>query len=227
MFIKHELITLEDKFLKNLKFLGTLPRKFNTSIAGSISNRCNAFGHDCCFVLAQKEGLYGYSLYLGGKNTRDVTIAKSILKSVPLRFAKYFVESLMLEYKRMREKRETFEHFYSRIINDYSKAGIGFMLMILTYIRVLKLDIEIGFKKDIKTGKNEIFEIFEIGRALYKSIAKRELYEVYNHFTPTFPRKLDKLKDIQGYDKVFTQMINDMLRTEKRVEVFSEFHFQG
>ena len=183
-------------------------------------------GFEGCKVKFNDQNEYGVHIFLGGKNTRDATIAKSILKSVPLRFAKYFVESLMLEYKRMREKRETFEHFYSRIINDYSKAGIGFMLMILTYIRVLKLDIEIGFKKDIKTGKNEIFEIFEIGRALYKSIAKREPYEVYNHFTPTFPRKLDKLKDIQGYDKVFTQMINDMLRAEKRVEVFSEFHFQ-
>ncbi|MDP2894054.1 MAG: ferredoxin--nitrite reductase, partial [Sulfurimonas sp.] len=58
---------LESKFLHNYEWISALPRKFNTSITGSISNRCNVFGHDCCFVLAQKNGVYGYNVYLGGK----------------------------------------------------------------------------------------------------------------------------------------------------------------
>ncbi|MDO8260073.1 MAG: ferredoxin--nitrite reductase, partial [Candidatus Magasanikbacteria bacterium] len=52
---------LESKFLHNYKWISALPRKFNTSITGSISNRCNVFGQDCCFVLAQKNGVYGYN----------------------------------------------------------------------------------------------------------------------------------------------------------------------
>ncbi len=64
---QNTLLNLEEKFLYKPEFLGLLPRKFNTSITGSISNRCNAFGHDCCFVLAQKDGIYGYNLYLGGR----------------------------------------------------------------------------------------------------------------------------------------------------------------
>jgi ferredoxin-nitrite reductase len=58
---------LQYMFLYNPDWISTLPRKFNTAITGSLSNRCNVFGHDCCFVLAQKEGVYGYNMFLGGK----------------------------------------------------------------------------------------------------------------------------------------------------------------
>ncbi|MEK6659252.1 MAG: ferredoxin--nitrite reductase, partial [Campylobacterota bacterium] len=58
---------LQSKFLYNYEWISALPRKFNTAITGSISNRCNAFGHDCSFVLAQKNGVYGYNMFLGGK----------------------------------------------------------------------------------------------------------------------------------------------------------------
>ncbi len=61
------LLKLQELFLKKDEWIGTLPRKFNTSISGSVVNRCNVYGHDCCFVLAMKEGIYGYNVYLGGK----------------------------------------------------------------------------------------------------------------------------------------------------------------
>jgi len=61
------LLKLQETFLYSPEWISTLPRKFNTSITGSLSNRCNVFGHDCCFVLAQKDGCYGYNMYLGGK----------------------------------------------------------------------------------------------------------------------------------------------------------------
>ncbi len=67
------LLKMQDIFLKKEDWIGTLPRKFNTSISGSYANRCNVFSHDCCFVLAQKDGIYGYNVYLGG---RVGTIAK-------------------------------------------------------------------------------------------------------------------------------------------------------
>ena len=58
---------LEKQFIENPEWISTLPRKFNTGILGSLSNSCNIFGHDCCFVLAQKEGLFGFNVYLGAR----------------------------------------------------------------------------------------------------------------------------------------------------------------
>ncbi|ACO03606.1 MAG TPA: ferredoxin--nitrite reductase [Persephonella sp.] len=58
---------IQSIFLKNPEWLCKLPRKFNISINGSFSNRCNAFGHDLCFVLAEKNGIFGFNVYLGGK----------------------------------------------------------------------------------------------------------------------------------------------------------------
>ncbi len=61
------LMKMQEIFIKKESWIGTLPRKFNTAISGSYANRCNVFAHDCCFVLAQKEGIYGYNVYLGGR----------------------------------------------------------------------------------------------------------------------------------------------------------------
>lgn len=54
-------------FLKNDDWISTMPRKFNIGISGSLSNRCNIFGQDFALALAQKEGVYGFNLYLGGR----------------------------------------------------------------------------------------------------------------------------------------------------------------
>ncbi|MRJ03196.1 MAG: ferredoxin--nitrite reductase [Epsilonproteobacteria bacterium] len=61
------LLAMQELFLKRPQWIGTLPRKFNTSISGSFANRCNLYGHDACFALAVRDGLYGYNVYLGGK----------------------------------------------------------------------------------------------------------------------------------------------------------------
>ena len=58
---------IQDVFLKNEDWIGTLPRKFNTAILGDEVNTCNIFGNDCAFALASKNGEYGFNLYLGGK----------------------------------------------------------------------------------------------------------------------------------------------------------------
>lgn len=58
---------IQSIFLKNPDWITTLPRKFNIGINGSLSNRCNVFGQDFALSLAQKEGVYGFNLYLGGR----------------------------------------------------------------------------------------------------------------------------------------------------------------
>ncbi len=69
--------TLQEIFLENPEWISALPRKFNTGILGSLSNSCNIFGHDCNFLLAQKEGRFGYNVYLGarvGVQARDADL---------------------------------------------------------------------------------------------------------------------------------------------------------
>jgi len=145
-------------------------------------------GFEGCKAKVDGVSEYGVHIFLGGRTTRDAQMGYSVLKSVPLRFAKHYVESLMLRNK---------------------------------------MDINIGFKENVKTGKNEKFEIFEMGRVLYKAVMKSEAYELIDTFTPIFPRKLVKInaKNI-GIDENFAMMINNMLKEEKRAIVFSELnHF--
>ena len=58
---------MQNLWLKKPEWVAALPRKFNTSIGGTGTNRCNLFAHDCCFALAVKDGEYGFNVYLGGK----------------------------------------------------------------------------------------------------------------------------------------------------------------
>jgi len=58
---------MQDIYLNKWEWISALPRKFNTAISNSFSNRCNVLTQDCCFVLAKKDGRYGHNLYLGGK----------------------------------------------------------------------------------------------------------------------------------------------------------------
>lgn len=81
---------------ENPEWISVLPRKFNTGILGSLSNSCNIFGHDCCFVLAQKEGVFGFNIYLGarvGVQAQDANLFVSI-DEVPL-----FFKSLLTVFK--------------------------------------------------------------------------------------------------------------------------------
>jgi ferredoxin-nitrite reductase len=58
---------LQSLFFKKEEWIGQLPRKFNTAILGTNVNDCNIYGHDCCFIVASKDGKNGFNLYLGGK----------------------------------------------------------------------------------------------------------------------------------------------------------------
>ena len=74
------LLAMQELFLKKDEWIGTLPRKFNTSISGSLANRCNVYGHDACFVLANKDGYFGFNVYLGGKVGKIAKSADIFLK---------------------------------------------------------------------------------------------------------------------------------------------------
>lgn len=58
---------MQEIFFEKEEWLGTLPRKFNTGILGTSINDCNIYGQDCSFVVAKKENVFGFHLFLGGK----------------------------------------------------------------------------------------------------------------------------------------------------------------
>ncbi len=87
---------LQNLWLKKEEWIAALPRKFNTSISGSMTNRCNLFAHDCCFALAVKDGEYGFNVYLGGKVGAIAESADIFLKEeeiIP------FYEALITTYR--------------------------------------------------------------------------------------------------------------------------------
>ncbi len=180
-------------------------------------------GFEGCKVKVDGIQEYGVHIFIGGRTTRNAQIGYSVLKSIPLKFAHLYVESLIMEYKKLRYKKESFEDFNQRILSQYSKAAIGFLMTLKTYLKRKNISIDIGFKENIKTGKNEKFEIFEIGRALYKEITGEDAYQLIDIFTPTFPKKLEKIDaKKQNIDKNLAQMVNKMLKEENSAIVFSE-----
>ncbi len=86
---------IQSVFLKNEEWVTTLPRKFNIGINGSLANRCNIFGQDFALALAQKDGDYGFNLYLGGRvghlaQNADMFVLPSQAKEVFIAVATLF-----------------------------------------------------------------------------------------------------------------------------------------
>jgi len=132
----------------------------------------------------------------------------------------------MLEYKRLRNEGEDFESFHTRVLSYYTRAYVGFVMMLKAYLRAKNIDIVCGFETKVLTGKNEEFEVFELGRKLYYHLTKEEPYSSYERFTPG--NKREKLTDIRklvpGTDEVIVLMLEYMLNPDERLRavVFSE-----
>ena len=168
----------------------------------------------------------GVHIFLGGKLTGESQEGHTVVKSAPLEYAKYYVESLMLEYKRLRKDAEVFELFHDRVLKNYTSAKIGFMMMLQAYFRDKNIEVDLGFETKVLTGKNEEFEVFELGRKLYYQLTKQEAYTSYERFTNVI--KSEKLDDIRklapGVDENIALMLESILNSEenKRAVVFSE-----
>ncbi len=60
---------MEEMFLDKQEWMGMLPRKFNTAICATEKSHIHFFGNDLFFALAKKDNIWGFNLYLGGKNS--------------------------------------------------------------------------------------------------------------------------------------------------------------
>jgi len=93
-------------------------------------------------------------------------------------------------------------------------------------MREKNIDIHIGFNEKTKTGKNEEFELFELGRRLYYGLSKKEPYTAYDRFTNVLKNeKLQNIRDlVPNIDENIALLCDKILdsKEDKRAVVFSE-----
>ena len=183
-------------------------------------------GFEGCKTKLDGETVDGVNISIGGKLISEGEEGHTVIKSAPLKYAKYYVESIMLEYKKYRKDSENFEAFNDRVLKQYTMANIGFVMKLGAYLRSKNIDVDIGLSDKVNTGKNEEFEVFELGRKLYYKLTNTEAYSAYERFTNVL--KNEKLKDIRslvpGVDENIALIIEKILNTkeENRAIVFSE-----
>ncbi|MDQ7085446.1 MAG: ferredoxin--nitrite reductase [Sulfurovum sp.] len=144
---------LQAIFGENPEWLSVLPRKFNTGILGSLSNSCNIYGHDCNFILAQKDGIFGFNIYLGARVGMQSQDANLFVQSheVPL-----FFESLLTVFKNYGYRDNRNKNRLVFLIND---VGID------NFIEAVKAEAETDFttagttmvqSQNIALGSNKV-----------------------------------------------------------------------
>ncbi len=182
-------------------------------------------GFEGCKAKVEGKSTYGVHILLGGKLTGEGAEGHSVMKTVPLIYAKYYVESIMLEYRRMKKPGESFERFYDRVLSQYSRAYIGFIMVLNAYLRRHKIEICAELSTSVSTGKHEAFEIFELGRTLYHKLMEEEAYLTYEGYAPGNREKLKALqKNKPDIDETLANVIYKMIHPnkEERAVVFSE-----
>lgn len=182
-------------------------------------------GFEGCKAKVDGVQTYGVHISIGGRITGEGAEGHSVMKTVPLVYAKYYVESLMLEYKRLKTSGESFERFYERVLSQYSHASLGFMMIMNAYLRRKKIDLSVELSSDVSTGRHEEFELFNLGRTLYYALYKEEAYSNYEAYAPVGNEKLQPLqKRDSGIDEVLANTIYKMIHPNKdeRAMVFSE-----
>ena len=184
-------------------------------------------GFEGCKAKYEGESTSGVHISVGGKLVGEAQEAHTVIKSAPLVLAKKYVAALMGEYERLRKKNESFEQFFDRVLANYSFAAIGFMMRFLAYCKVHAIEIEgMGFFENVKTARNEEFEIFEFGRKLYYIITQVEPYVEVERFTNANkrekPQNIRKL--VPGIDENIAMLIERCIEPDeqKRAQVFSE-----
>jgi len=207
---------------------GRVRMYWSACIKGCGIHEIGDIGFEGCKAKVDGKPEDGVHITIGGKVISEGKNGYTVIKSAPLRFAKYYVEALLLEYKKLRLQNESFEAFHDRVLSQYSHAYIGFYMQLQAYLRAKNIAIDLHINKIPKTGHVEAFELFELGRKIYYAISKKEPYSAYNRFTNENPReKLIPLQDlVSNVDENIATLTSKMLATqEKRAVVFSELLF--
>ncbi|PHS58239.1 MAG: ferredoxin--nitrite reductase [Sulfurimonas sp.] len=185
-------------------------------------------GFEGCKTKINGKPADGVNISLGGKLISEGKEGHAVMKFAPLKYAPYYVETLMLEYKRLKLSSESFESFHDRVLSLYTLAYTGFIMKLGAYLRSKDIDMEFAFSDNVNTGKNEEFEVFELGRKLYYKLAKKEAYSSYNRFTNVLKseRPTDIKELVPNIDENIALMLEEILNQDesKRAVVFSQLN---
>ena len=92
---------MQDYIVKNPRYVGMLPRRVSIGISGNSASVTSFFANDLYFALAQKDGVKGFNVLMGGKNTEIAQEANIFLKpNEVFNFFKAFVEAFYLHGSR-------------------------------------------------------------------------------------------------------------------------------
>ena len=119
--VNHIVEQMQEFILKNPRYVGMLPRRVSLGISGNSANVTSFFANDIYFALAKKDGVFGFNVYMGGKNTEIAKCADIFLKEVEVfDFFKAFVEAFYLHGSRF--SRSKTRLFY--MIEDIGMDGL-------------------------------------------------------------------------------------------------------
>ncbi|MDQ1340416.1 MAG: ferredoxin-nitrite reductase, partial [Campylobacterota bacterium] len=160
---------ISNLFIEKNEWIGSLPRKFNIGILGSVSNRCNIYGQDCAFVLAQKNGIFGFNVYLGGKVGEVAKYADVFLTIYEIEIFTLSLANIFKKYG-FRDNRNKNRLFYfiqeigmENLISEIKKdANYNFQSGGITYVNMEQFDPAFG-KIILKDGSFAVHFITPAG----------------------------------------------------------------
>lgn len=182
-------------------------------------------GFEGCKAKVDGVNEYGVHILVGGKLTGEGVEGYTVMNSIPLRYAHFYVESLVREYRRLKRSGESFALFHDRILTKYSRAGIGFVMRMQAYLRHKKIDIAFGLDPNTKAEKNEEFELFEMGTHLYYQLTGQMPYKSVKRFIPLLKEEVLPLTRLDpSIDQDLAEAVYKMVhhKEHERAEVFTE-----
>ncbi|MDD3855907.1 nitrite/sulfite reductase [Sulfurimonas sp.] len=119
------IMQMHNYIIENPRYVGMLPRRLSIGISGNRSNVTSLFANDIYFALAKKDGVFGFNVYMGGKNTEVAQSADIFLKeSEVFDFFKALVEAFYLHGSRFSRSKTRIFHMIEEIGMDGLKAHI-------------------------------------------------------------------------------------------------------
>ncbi len=119
------IMQMQDYIVENPRYVGMLPRRVSIGVSGNRASVTSFFANDLYFALALKDGVYGFNVYMGGKNTE---IAKDadifLLKEEAFDFFKAFVEAFYLHGSRFSRSKTRLFYMIENIGLDTLKQHI-------------------------------------------------------------------------------------------------------
>jgi len=144
---------MQEYIVQNPRYTGMLPRRVSVAVSGNRASVTSFFANDLYFALAKKDGVFGFNVYMGGKNTE---IAKDadifLLKDEVFEFFKAFVETFYLHGSRFARAKTRLFYLIESIGLDELKSLIS-----KQYKKPFESAGELELQK-VKFDKNELLK---------------------------------------------------------------------